>query len=490
MVWDVLHRSNDSANGIRLPEMSNKPYIQYGVGIQRTWSDKFSAYGQAMLRNGGKNGISLSFGFRWALGKDSKKELTKNQDVNIPSISNAATNKNAISNTKTLSLNNLGKTTFNLTNNSQNIAKQQTNNLSALNLYQTHIPSLNNTKANNITIYNSYNYDKQNDELSDTKHEINTVNIPTLNNNVTIHKFAPVPTIQKTEENKLQLRTKTQIDTLTNQENSDLNTKNYIKIQNDNEYNIQSKTILAPVPSINRANTDNLSNNNNIYKQTVQNSNITFNNNIASINTAIPSLDKLKTNNISDNNPIITRVQNSMNIKIQQPDTTKIPSLDNLPIQKQQNINNINSKTAINEQNKFSINETAQQSHLNNNFNKTPQNVFTQTQNTNNAILQTQKKTVIKMLDPQTKTAIHTVNSTAPKLVNMSFGNSKKIKQQTISTYKRNINDTNSTTNKFKASKPENVKIIAKEKSVQIASIKSDKQYYIPKKIVEYPDTK
>jgi outer membrane autotransporter protein len=73
MVWDLLHESNTKANGVKLPEMYTKPYVQYGVGLQRCWDDKFSAFGQAMIRNGGRNGISLTFGFRWALGKGAEK---------------------------------------------------------------------------------------------------------------------------------------------------------------------------------------------------------------------------------------------------------------------------------------------------------------------------------------------------------------------------------------------------------------------------------
>jgi len=68
MVWNLMNDTRVTANEVRLPEMSIKPYIEYGVGLQKTWADKFSGFGQAMLRNGGRNGISLTFGFRWALG--------------------------------------------------------------------------------------------------------------------------------------------------------------------------------------------------------------------------------------------------------------------------------------------------------------------------------------------------------------------------------------------------------------------------------------
>lgn len=72
MVWNLLNHTNTHANGVKLPEMSVKPYVEYGIGLQRCWNDKFSAYGQAMVRNAGKNGIALTAGFRWAIGRDKK----------------------------------------------------------------------------------------------------------------------------------------------------------------------------------------------------------------------------------------------------------------------------------------------------------------------------------------------------------------------------------------------------------------------------------
>lgn len=70
MVWNVMNRTKIKANDVSLPEMSIDPYVQYGVGVQKKIGDKFTGYGEAMLRGGGRNGVSLNFGFRWALGKD------------------------------------------------------------------------------------------------------------------------------------------------------------------------------------------------------------------------------------------------------------------------------------------------------------------------------------------------------------------------------------------------------------------------------------
>ena len=79
MVWNILNETKFTANNVRLPEMSIKPYVEYGVGLQKSWNDKCSGFLQAMLRNGGRNGIALSFGFKWILGKD-KKPIEKVQN--------------------------------------------------------------------------------------------------------------------------------------------------------------------------------------------------------------------------------------------------------------------------------------------------------------------------------------------------------------------------------------------------------------------------
>ena len=69
MVWNLLDDSKVTANDVRLPEMSIDPYIQYGAGIQKRFKDRFIAFGQAMIHNGGRNGVSLTAGLRWTVGK-------------------------------------------------------------------------------------------------------------------------------------------------------------------------------------------------------------------------------------------------------------------------------------------------------------------------------------------------------------------------------------------------------------------------------------
>jgi len=72
-----MGKSEGTANGIKLPSMSIKPYVQYGVGVQKRFKDHFMGFAQAMIHSGGRNGISLSGGFRWALGHDCPYETVK-----------------------------------------------------------------------------------------------------------------------------------------------------------------------------------------------------------------------------------------------------------------------------------------------------------------------------------------------------------------------------------------------------------------------------
>ena len=69
MRWNIIDKTHFSLQDVSIPDMSIRPYVEYGVGLQRKWGERFTGFGQAMIRNGGRNGVMLSFGFRWALGK-------------------------------------------------------------------------------------------------------------------------------------------------------------------------------------------------------------------------------------------------------------------------------------------------------------------------------------------------------------------------------------------------------------------------------------
>ena len=76
MVWNIMGKTDFTANQTQLPNMSVKPYVQYGAGVQKSWGKRFTAFFQTMLRNGGRTGVILQAGFRWTLGSDKKSAST------------------------------------------------------------------------------------------------------------------------------------------------------------------------------------------------------------------------------------------------------------------------------------------------------------------------------------------------------------------------------------------------------------------------------
>lgn len=83
MVWNLMNETNVCANGVTLPQMSIKPYVEYGLGIQRLYKDNFTAFGQAMIRNGGRNGIALTAGLRWNIGKKSTETVNRGKIAKV-----------------------------------------------------------------------------------------------------------------------------------------------------------------------------------------------------------------------------------------------------------------------------------------------------------------------------------------------------------------------------------------------------------------------
>ncbi len=69
VAWNILDESRFHANDVYLPELSIKPYVRYGAGIQKRIGDSFLGFIQAYITNGGRNGIGLQLGLRWSIGK-------------------------------------------------------------------------------------------------------------------------------------------------------------------------------------------------------------------------------------------------------------------------------------------------------------------------------------------------------------------------------------------------------------------------------------
>ncbi len=65
--WNLIDHASFRANDATLSDLSVKPYVQYGVGVQKRWGERFTGFIEGMIRNGGRNGIGLLFGFRISL---------------------------------------------------------------------------------------------------------------------------------------------------------------------------------------------------------------------------------------------------------------------------------------------------------------------------------------------------------------------------------------------------------------------------------------
>lgn len=67
MVWSIMNDGKFKANDISIPMVSVRPYMEYGVGLQKRFGERLTGYFQSMVRSGGRNGIALQFGFKWAI---------------------------------------------------------------------------------------------------------------------------------------------------------------------------------------------------------------------------------------------------------------------------------------------------------------------------------------------------------------------------------------------------------------------------------------
>ncbi len=74
MVWNLISQTDVDAGGYHLPDMYIKPYVEYGLGIQKLYNHRFTGFGQAMMRNGGRTGVALTLGFRYALGREGDED--------------------------------------------------------------------------------------------------------------------------------------------------------------------------------------------------------------------------------------------------------------------------------------------------------------------------------------------------------------------------------------------------------------------------------
>ena len=69
-MYNINQSVGGSSGNVNLPRVHmDRGYIQYGLGINKRFTDRFSGYLQAVLRNVGRTGVSLQMGFQWLLGE-------------------------------------------------------------------------------------------------------------------------------------------------------------------------------------------------------------------------------------------------------------------------------------------------------------------------------------------------------------------------------------------------------------------------------------
>jgi len=74
LVYNIMDSTHFKAAEISLPQLSVRPYFEYGLGVQKHWGDRFTGFVQSMFRSGGRNGVALTLGFRIAIGPEPYKK--------------------------------------------------------------------------------------------------------------------------------------------------------------------------------------------------------------------------------------------------------------------------------------------------------------------------------------------------------------------------------------------------------------------------------
>jgi len=90
-VFTIMDRTHFRASDVSLPMLSVSPYAKYGIGVRKTWGERFSGFFQGFIMSGGRNGIGLQGGFKWALGADGTGHITS-KDASTPELKKTTVN--------------------------------------------------------------------------------------------------------------------------------------------------------------------------------------------------------------------------------------------------------------------------------------------------------------------------------------------------------------------------------------------------------------
>jgi outer membrane autotransporter protein len=97
-MYNINQSVGGRAGNVNMPRISmDRGYIQYGIGVNKKFTDRFSGYFQTVIRNVGRNGIGLQMGFQWKLGKGSSKgKITQSRGNVTPQLPKARITINGV----------------------------------------------------------------------------------------------------------------------------------------------------------------------------------------------------------------------------------------------------------------------------------------------------------------------------------------------------------------------------------------------------------
>ena len=60
--WPCIAKTVANVNNIGIPDLKLRSYVEYGAGLKKNLGERFTGYAEAVMRNGGRTGISFQGG--------------------------------------------------------------------------------------------------------------------------------------------------------------------------------------------------------------------------------------------------------------------------------------------------------------------------------------------------------------------------------------------------------------------------------------------
>ncbi len=93
LVYSIWDKTHFRMNGVNLPNLSINPYVKYGIGLRKVWGDRFAGFAQAYFMSGGRNGIGLHAGLRYAFGSEGSNTIGKGETPKLAATKVTLNNK-------------------------------------------------------------------------------------------------------------------------------------------------------------------------------------------------------------------------------------------------------------------------------------------------------------------------------------------------------------------------------------------------------------